>query len=98
VQLDRVAKRYRLRQPWVVRDVSVQLAAGQLGRGALPGLAVLAAGLGTAVSCAFVGSPVATLCSPPAERHPAIALLSTTSTVVLALVGEVSPARRLCLR
>ena len=32
VQLDRVGKRYGLRQPWIVRDVSIEVAAGQLIR------------------------------------------------------------------
>jgi ABC-2 type transport system ATP-binding protein len=32
VRLERVGKRYGLRQPWIVRDVSVEVAAGQLIR------------------------------------------------------------------
>jgi hypothetical protein len=59
-----------------------------------PGLlgASLAAGLGKAVICVFVGSAVGTFCNPPVIRHQAVALLSTIAAVVLALVSSVSPA------
>ena len=59
-----------------------------------PGLlaSILGAGLGKAAICAFVGSAVATFCNPPVIRHQAVALLSTISAAVLALVSSVSPA------
>jgi hypothetical protein len=60
------------------------------GLGALVG--ALAAGLVTAAVCLLVGSAVGTLCNPPLVRHPAIALLATIGSVVIALVADVSPA------
>jgi hypothetical protein len=55
-------------------------------------LSSLAAGLGKAVICVFVGSAVGTFCNPPVLRHQAIALLATIAAVVVALVSSVSPA------
>lgn len=59
-----------------------------------PGLlaSILGAGLGKGAVCAFVGSAVAAFCNPPVIRHQAVALLSTSSAGVLALVSSVSPA------
>jgi hypothetical protein len=52
----------------------------------------LAAGLGTALICALVGSAVGTLFNPPLIRHPAVALLCTIGAVILAWVARISPA------
>ena len=52
----------------------------------------LAAGLGKALICAFVGSAVGTFFNPPVIRHQVVAVLSTISAVVLGLVLSVSPA------
>jgi hypothetical protein len=62
--------------------------------GAHPGLlaTTVAAGLGKALICAFVGSTVGTFFNPPVIRHPAVALLATIGAVVVGLVSSVSPA------
>jgi hypothetical protein len=52
----------------------------------------LAAGLGTALICALVGSAVGTLVNWPLIRHPAAALLCTIAAVILAWVAQISPA------
>jgi hypothetical protein len=52
----------------------------------------LAAGLGTALICIFVGSAIGALFNRPVIRHQAVALLSTISAVVLGLLSSVSPA------
>jgi hypothetical protein len=52
----------------------------------------LAAGLGKAVICVFVGSAVGTFCNPPVIRHQTVALLSTIAAVLVALLSSVSPA------
>jgi hypothetical protein len=52
----------------------------------------LAGGLGTALICIFVGSSIGALFNRPVIRHQAVALLSTTSAVVLGLLSTVSPA------
>lgn len=57
------------------------------------GLAIpLAAGLGTVLICALVGSAVGTLFNWPLIRHPAVALLCTIAAVILAWVARISPA------
>jgi len=53
---------------------------------------VLAAGLGAALICLFVGAAAGTLCNPPLLRHPASALLATAAAVVVALAAGISPA------
>jgi hypothetical protein len=55
-------------------------------------ITVLVGGLATAAVCLLVGSAVGTLCNPPLGRHPAVALLATIGTAVIALVADVSPA------
>jgi len=62
--------------------------------GAHPGLlaTTVAAGLGKALICAFVGSAVGTFFNRPVIRHPAVALLATIGAVVVGLVSSVSPA------
>jgi hypothetical protein len=59
-----------------------------------PGLAMssLAAGLGKALICIFVGSAVGALCNRPVIRHQTVALLSTIAAVVVGLLSSVSPA------
>jgi len=58
---------------------------GQLGT-------TLAAGMGTALICIFVGSAIGALFNRPVIRHQTVALLSTISAVVLGLLSGVSPA------
>jgi hypothetical protein len=72
----------------LVTDGGVKLA------GAHPGLlaTTVAAGLGKALICAFVGSAVGTFFNRPVVRHPAVALLATIGAVVVGLVSSVSPA------
>jgi hypothetical protein len=53
---------------------------------------IVAGGLLIALVCLLVGSAAGALCNPPLLRHPGIAMLSTLSAIVLALVAEVSPA------
>jgi hypothetical protein len=59
-----------------------------------PGLVLssLAAGLGKALICIFVGSAVGALCNRPVIRHQTVALLSTIAAVVVGLLSSVSPA------
>ena len=57
-----------------------------------PLLVPFAAGLGKALVCALVGSAIGTLFNPPLIRHPAAALLSTITAVVVAWVSSISPA------
>jgi hypothetical protein len=52
----------------------------------------LAAGLGTALICIFVGSAIGALFNRPVIRHQTLALLSTISAVILGLLSSVSPA------
>jgi hypothetical protein len=52
----------------------------------------LAAGLGTALICIFVGSAVGAIFNRPVIRHQTVALLSTIAAVVLGLLSSVSPA------
>jgi hypothetical protein len=72
----------------LVTDGGVKLAAAH------PGLlaTTVAAGLGKALICAFVGSAVGTFFNRPVVRHPAVALLATIGAVVVGLVSSVSPA------
>jgi hypothetical protein len=57
-----------------------------------PLLVPVLAGLGKALVCALVGSAVGTLFNPPLIRHPAAALLSTITAVIVAWVSSISPA------
>jgi hypothetical protein len=59
-----------------------------------PGLVLssLAAGLGKALICIFVGSAVGALCNRPVIRHQTVALLATIAAVVIGLLSSVSPA------
>jgi hypothetical protein len=52
----------------------------------------VAAGLGKALICIFVGSAVGALCNRPVIRHQTVALLSTIAAVVIGLLSSVSPA------
>lgn len=65
-----------------------QLAARHPGQFA----SALAAGLGAALICIFVGSAIGALFNRPVIRHQTVALLSTISAVVLGLLSSVSPA------
>jgi len=58
---------------------------GQLG-------STLAAGMGTALICIFVGSTIGALFNRPVIRHQTVALLTTIAAVVLGLLSGVSPA------
>jgi hypothetical protein len=62
--------------------------------GAHPGLlaTTVAAGLGKALICIFVGSAVGALCNRPVIRPQTVALLSTIAAVVIGLLSSVSPA------
>jgi len=53
---------------------------------------VLLAGLATAAVCLLVATAVGALLNPPLLRHPGLAILSTLTAVIVALVSDVSPA------
>ena len=55
-------------------------------------MSTLAAGLGKAMICVFVGSAVGALCNRPVIRHQTVALLSTIAAIVLGLLSSFSPA------
>lgn len=73
--------------------VICELATSAPPKGGLTGYAsTMAVGLAATGVCTAVGSAAGALCNPPVIRTAAIALLSTASAVIAALVTSISPA------
>jgi hypothetical protein len=53
---------------------------------------IVAGGLLIALVCLLVGSAAGALCNPPLLRHPAAAMLSTLSAIIIGLATAISPA------